>query len=70
MMTSGKQQLTLKVTQQGDAAVVKLAGAVSLSEAEALRDRLEKLAGQRHPVIVLDLSEMDFICSLGLGAII
>ncbi len=70
MTTSDNKPLQLKVTRQGGAAVVKVAGSVSLSEADQLRDRLEKLAGERHPVIVLDLGEMDFICSLGLGAII
>jgi len=69
-MTTGNRPLRLKVARQDDAAVVKVAGSVSLSEADRLRERLEKLAAEQCPLIVLDLSDMDFICSLGLGAII
>jgi anti-sigma B factor antagonist len=41
-----------------------------MAEAEEIRRTLEELAARCAPVIVLDLSEMDFICSVGLGAII
>jgi anti-sigma B factor antagonist len=41
-----------------------------MDAAEKLRLKLEELAAKGAPVIVVDLSGMDFICSLGLGAII
>ena len=70
MNAPASKSLQLEVTQQGDATVVKVSGSVGLSDADQLRERLEALAADRCPVIVLDLGEMDFICSLGLGAII
>ncbi len=71
MTTPADKPLRLKVRRHGEAAaVVKVFGSVSISEADRLREQLESLAAERVPVIILDLSEMDFICSLGLGAII
>ncbi len=70
MNASPHRPLQLKVTRHSGAAVVAVAGSVSTLEAEKLRTMLEDLAGQEVPVLVLDLSGMDFICSLGLGAII
>ena len=70
MTTSGGKPLHMEVTRQGDAGVVKIIGSVSLGDADRLREQLEDLAAEHVPVIVLDLEQMDFICSLGLGAII
>lgn len=70
MMTAGHKPLEMQITRQGEATVVRLTGSVSISDADRLREQLEQLATDRVPVIVLDLAEMDFICSLGLGAII
>jgi anti-sigma B factor antagonist len=62
--------MDLKVSRQGGAAVVHVRGAASMSEAERLRTTLEEVADQGLPVVVLELSKMEFICSMGLGAII
>ncbi len=62
--------LQLQVVRQGDAAVMSVVGSVSMAEAENLRQAIESLAAEKTPLVVLDLSDMDFICSLGLGAII
>ena len=62
--------LQLKVTRHSEKAVVAIVGSASLNECDRLNEALEGLASERTPVIVLDLSQMDFICSLGLGAII
>jgi len=62
--------LELESSRQGDVAVMKVSGAASMAEAEQLRAAIEELVAEHIPVVVLDLSEMDFICSLGLGAII
>ena len=70
MTRPARKPLQLAVDHQDDAAVVTVSGSVSIAQAEQLRDTMEQLASGRVPVIVLDLSEMDFICSLGLGAII
>ena len=62
----------LKMEQRhvGAAAVVKISGSAGMEEAEFLRRELEALAGQQIPLAILDLSDMSFISSLGLGAII
>ncbi len=70
MTPPSDKPLEFQVTKQGDAAVMKIVGAASMAEAERLREAIEELVAQCPPVVVLDLSEMDFICSLGLGAII
>ncbi len=62
--------LELKITRRGQAAVVHVSGSVSVPDAERLGEQLGALAAERTPIIVLDLAEMDFISSLGLGAII
>lgn len=70
MTAFGNKPLHLDVTRRGDAAVVKVSGSVSLGDSEQLRERLEALAAEQVALIVLELSEMDFISSMGLGAII
>jgi len=70
MMTPGHKPLKMDVAEAGGANVVTIVGSVSTGDAGQLRELLEELAGKRIPVIVLDLGQMDFICSLGLGAII
>ena len=63
-------KLTLDVRKVGSAMVVRVCGSADISESEKLLRKLEELAADRIPVVVLDLSDMDFICSQGLGAII
>ncbi|HOD81064.1 MAG: Anti-sigma-B factor antagonist [Planctomycetes bacterium ADurb.Bin126] len=63
-------ELVLDVLQVGPAVVVRIAGSAGMREAEQMRAALEKLADDKPPLIVLDLSSMEFICSMGLGAII
>lgn len=60
----------LTVQRRDRSVVLKISGSVSITEAEPLREKLEELIAEKVPVIVLDLSEMDFICSMGLGAMI
>ncbi len=68
--SSHNTPLKMDVTTYDDAAVLVITGSVSISDADRLQEKLEELAAERTPVIVLDLKEMDFICSAGLGAII
>jgi anti-sigma B factor antagonist len=60
----------LDVEQRGDASVVTIRGSAGMTAADTLREALETLAAREVPVIVIDLSGMEFISSLGLGAII
>jgi len=62
--------LKMDVRREGCAAVVVVHGSAGMNEAEKMRLVLQDLAAQKRTPIVLDLSDMDFICSEGLGAII
>jgi anti-sigma B factor antagonist len=70
MTASAPKPLQLKVARHPGGVVVTVSGSVAMIEAERLRTALESLASEEVPVIVLDLTRMEFICSLGLGAII
>jgi anti-sigma B factor antagonist len=62
--------LGLTVTTHADRTVVSVAGEIDLATQGLLRAQLNDLvvAGQVH--LVLDLSEVDFVDSTGLGALI
>jgi anti-sigma B factor antagonist len=60
----------MSVERRDDAAVVRLSGACSLDVAEKMRACLVELAAAQVPLIVLEMSDLDFIESTGIGAII
>lgn len=67
---SNSAQLQLDVQDRGRATVVVVRGSAGIQDADRLKAALEELVAEKVPLVVLDLSGMDFICSLGLGAII
>jgi len=70
MGAAGKKPLTITIDDERSAAVVHICGSAGMGEADAIRIELEQLVGRKVPLIVMELSEMDFICSAGLGAMI
>jgi anti-sigma B factor antagonist len=60
----------VEVKKRGHNAVIKLYGSAGIYECDKIRKPLEELAAQKVPVTVLDLSEMDFIGSAGLSAVV
>ena len=68
--SSHNKPFLMNITTRDNAVVLAVAGSVSMTDAERLQEKLEQIAAERVPIIVLDLREMDFICSVGLGAII
>ena len=70
MTSEPYKSLTLEVEKSEGVAVVHVRGSVTIADADTLQSHLEELTNQKIPTIVLDLSQMDFICSTGLGAII
>ena len=62
--------LTLTITAAGGLLIVRLRGPAGMFDAERLRQRLAELAEAETPKIVLDLSELTFLNSAGLGAFI
>lgn len=65
-----QKPLKLHVASVGSAKVLTISGSATMAEADRIRVKLEKLAAADAPIIVLDLSKMDFIGSAGLGALI
>lgn len=63
-------KLKLDVQRDGDVAVLTLHGSAGMDQVKKLDHELQSLAAQKTPVIVLNLTDMEFICSSGLGAII
>ena len=64
------EALSLSVRQEGNVHVVTLRGATHLDEAEELNARLPQLIQRASPHLILDLSELEFLGSVGLNAIV
>lgn len=62
--------LSVNVYRRGPVAVVKLAGSANMIVSTHLREQLLDLVNDETSNIVLDLADLDFINSVGLGAII
>jgi len=67
---ASSETLRITVEQREDCAVVKLSGSASMDVSGDLQHRLSELADLPIKRLVLDLSDLDFISSVGLGAII
>lgn len=50
--------------------VVHLSGAAGIDEADRLSRELRQVASETHGRLVLNLTDLEFICSMGLGALI
>jgi len=64
------EALNLSVRREGNAHVVTLRGATHLDEAEELNARLPQLIQPAYPHLILDMSELEFLGSVGIGAIV
>lgn len=62
--------LRIDIQHRGDVAIVKLSGSANMDVCGTLQDRLYELAEQSIRQLILDLSDLDFMSSVGLGAII
>ncbi len=62
--------LTLQVERRESGAVVRLSGSCTMEISSQIRHCLVGLAAERIPVIVLELSGLEFIDSTGLGGIV
>ena len=70
MSAGDYEPLTLESDQTDLAVVVHVCGSVTINDADLFSAELQGLVERQVRTIVLDLREMDFICSDGLGAII
>lgn len=62
--------LTVEVRQDGDAVICCLRGSATMDVCSQLNEELSRVAEHKPKVLVIDLSELNFICSLGLGSIV
>ncbi|MCH8807727.1 MAG: STAS domain-containing protein [Planctomycetes bacterium] len=60
---------SLDIERAGRAHIVRLRGSASMDQVEDLHRRLVELIEPGVPHLVLELSELDFISSAGIGAI-
>jgi anti-anti-sigma factor len=70
MSSPGASTLQVRIESGPPVPVVAVSGSASMSETDRLRVELERIAAQKPPSIVLDLSELEFVCSQGLGVLI
>lgn len=64
------REFSVEVDESGDDTVVAVRGEVDLYTAPKLRERLEGLVEADERQIVVDLAELDFIDSTGLGVLV
>jgi anti-sigma B factor antagonist len=69
-MPSQSGNLSVDVDHRGTVAIVKLAGSADMDVTGHLREQLVGLVDENTSNLVLDLADLDFINSVGLGAII
>lgn len=60
----------IDIEHRGNAAVVTLAGSIHMNVCDRLQSELLTLIDRPTARLVLDLSKLKFICSLGLGALV
>ena len=63
-------EIDISVDRSGDGAVVTVTGEVDVYTSTALRETLDDLIASGCSRIVLDLSELEFIDSTGLGVLV
>lgn len=62
--------LSIETDVKGDTVVVRLSGSADMDSCHLLNERLMEASEDSPKLMVLDLAGLDFICSLGLGAIV
>ena len=70
MGEKANSELRLEVERRDRAVVIRVVGSVDMTDTDEFAGKLAELTAAQTPVIVLDLSDMEFICSQGLGCII
>jgi len=70
MSPMSSRPLSIDIERRDDAAVVHVHGSADVDSADVLRKPLEEVAAEQRPLIVLDLSDLDFIGSTGLAMLV
>lgn len=70
MDSSSADFFRVEVEERGSAIIAKLIGSAGMLVSTDLEDALLELVGRQPPLLVLDLSALEFISSVGLGGIV
>ena len=70
MVQLADKTLRIVATRRGEVAVVRPSGPADMFQADGLRESLSNLQAEGVSVIVVDLSETDFIGSVAMSALI
>jgi len=70
MSAQDQTPFEIRVQRCEGGAVLELRGSLEVLEADRVREELETLAADEVPVMVLDLSDLTFVGSAGLAAIV
>ena len=62
--------LSIKVVTENDTTIIKLGGAADMTEAQELSKQLEIIVEQGCSNIIVDMRELQFVCSMALGSLI
>jgi len=63
-------EFMVEMRRQGEAVVVKMAGDASVGSMADLERRFTKVQAMRPELVVLDMSELNFIASIGMGTLV
>lgn len=63
-------RLEIEVAKEGDTAVIRLHGELDLASAPAFTAQFEEIGAQETTVVVIDLTELEFMDSTGLRSIL
>lgn len=70
MSTGADQPLTVEMTTRDRVVIVTLAGSADMDQIELLASRLWTAAHTADAMLIVVLSDLSFICSEGLGALL
>lgn len=76
VLTSGTEQKEVRVDvsvtsrQSGDRTVIEVKGEIDVYTAPALREEISSLVDAEHTTIVVDLTQVSFMDSTGLGVLV
>jgi anti-sigma B factor antagonist len=68
--SSSADVFRVEVEERGSAIVARLIGSAGMLVSTDLEDALLELVGRQPPLLILDLSGLEFISSVGLGGIV
>ena len=70
MTHHGEELLSITTSTYGSGTVLKVSGAIDLATADILRTHLKEVLAEEPSALVLDLSNVDFLASVGIQLLV